>query len=171
MFHPGDALTVPEDRVPVLLLPLVGPWLKTSEMIDYAREVAPQRAYAIHDAILNANGIGLMERMLGVAAAPTGRAVRPAGPGHHGRSLGPWLEPGSPVTSRTPGCLAGAGSRQRLVIGRRRSRPKFFGVIFGPGGYCRRLYSARSTSRITRSTSAGSWPAATSSAAPMSCST
>src|SRR5215475_2143556 len=30
VFHPGDALTVPEDRVPVLLLPLVGPWLKTS---------------------------------------------------------------------------------------------------------------------------------------------
>jgi L-ascorbate metabolism protein UlaG (beta-lactamase superfamily) len=72
VFHPGDALTVPEDRVPVLLLPLAGPWLKTSEMIDYAREVAPQRAYAIHDAILNDNGLGLMERMLGVAAGPTG---------------------------------------------------------------------------------------------------
>ena len=57
-------------------------------------------------------------------------------------------------------------SRQRFVIGRRRSRPKFFWLIFGPGGYCRRLYSAVSTSRITRSTSAGSWPAAISSARP-----
>ncbi len=47
----------------------------------------------------------------------------------------------------------GNGSRQRFVIGSRRSRPKFFAEIFGPGGYCRRLYSARSTSRITRSTS------------------
>ena len=72
VFHPGDALTVPEDRVPTLLLPLVGPWLKTSEMIDYARAVAPQRAYAIHDAILNENGIELMGRMLRVAAGPTG---------------------------------------------------------------------------------------------------
>jgi hypothetical protein len=65
----------------------------------------------------------------------------------------------------------GSASRQRLVMGSRRSRPKFFWVIFGPGGYCRRLYSAASTIRTTRSTSAGSWPAATSSAVPMSFST
>jgi H+/Cl- antiporter ClcA len=48
------------------------------------------------------------------------------------------------------------GSRQRLVIGSRRSRPKFLTLILGPGGYWRRLYSARSTSRMTRSTSPGS---------------
>jgi len=81
VFHPGDALTVPEDRVPVLLLPLVGPWLKTSEMIDYARAVAPQRAYAIHEAILNADGLGLMDRMLGLAAAPTGAPFSRLDPG------------------------------------------------------------------------------------------
>jgi hypothetical protein len=34
--------------------------------------VAPRRAYAIHDGLLNANGIGLTERMLLVAAQPTG---------------------------------------------------------------------------------------------------
>src|SRR5712691_10666081 len=65
----------------------------------------------------------------------------------------------------------GRGSRQRLVMGRRRSRPKFFWLIFGPGGYCRRLYSAASTSRTTRSTRSGSCPAAISSAVPMSFST
>lgn len=81
VFHPGDALTVPEDRVPVLLLPLVGPWLKTSEMIDYARAVAPQRAYAIHEAILNSAGLGLMDRMLGLAAAPTGAPFSRLDPG------------------------------------------------------------------------------------------
>ncbi len=72
VFHPGDSLTVPEDPVPTLLLPVVAPWLKTSEMIDYVRGVAPRRAYAIHDGLLNANGIGLTERMLLVAAQPTG---------------------------------------------------------------------------------------------------
>ena len=72
VFHPGDALTVPEDRMDVLLLPANAPWLKVSEMIDYVREVAPQRAYAIHDGLLNANGLGLMENLLKVAAAPTG---------------------------------------------------------------------------------------------------
>jgi L-ascorbate metabolism protein UlaG (beta-lactamase superfamily) len=52
VFHPGDSFTVPEDPVQVLLLPASGPWLKTAEMIDYAREVAPARGgYAIHDAL------------------------------------------------------------------------------------------------------------------------
>lgn len=72
VFHPGDALTVPQDRMDVLLLPANAPWLKVSEMIDYVREVAPQRAYAIHDGLLNANGLGLMQSLLKVAAAPTG---------------------------------------------------------------------------------------------------
>src|SRR5229473_8139406 len=69
------------------------------------------------------------------------------------------------------GGYEGSASRQRLVIGRRRSRPKFFWLIFGPGGYCRRLYSAASTIRTTRSTSSGSCPAALSSAVSMSFST
>src|SRR3984885_11884218 len=81
VFHPGDSLTVPEDRVPTLLLPLAAPWLKAGEMIDYAREVAPQRAYAIHDAILNANGIGLMQQMMQVAAQPTGASFARLEPG------------------------------------------------------------------------------------------
>jgi L-ascorbate metabolism protein UlaG (beta-lactamase superfamily) len=72
VFHPGDSFTVPEDQVPTLLLPGNAPWLKVSEMIDYARVVAPQRAYAIHDGLLNATGLGLMERMLEVAAGPLG---------------------------------------------------------------------------------------------------
>jgi L-ascorbate metabolism protein UlaG (beta-lactamase superfamily) len=81
VFHPGDSLTVHEDRVPTLLLPLAAPWLKAGEMIDYAREVAPQRAYAIHDAILNANGLGLMERMMQLAAQPSGAAFARLEPG------------------------------------------------------------------------------------------
>ena len=81
VFHPGDSLTVPEDRVPVLLLPVSAPWLKTSEMIDYAREVAPQRAYAIHDGLLNANGLGVTERMLAFAAEPSGASYTRLEPG------------------------------------------------------------------------------------------
>jgi L-ascorbate metabolism protein UlaG (beta-lactamase superfamily) len=81
VFHPGDSLTVPEDRVPTLLLPIVAPWLKTAEMIDYAREVGPRRAYAIHDAVLNENGIGLWQRMMQVAAQPSGAAFSRLEPG------------------------------------------------------------------------------------------
>ena len=35
-------------------------------MIDYFRKVAPARGYAIHDAILNGNGLGLMTKLMGV---------------------------------------------------------------------------------------------------------
>jgi len=81
VFHPGDALTVPEDRVSTLLLPYNAPWLKVSEMIDYAREVAPRRAYAIHDGLLNDKGLGLMQNLLNVAAAPSGAEYARLEPG------------------------------------------------------------------------------------------
>ncbi|GLP66997.1 MULTISPECIES: MBL fold metallo-hydrolase [unclassified Streptomyces] len=52
VFHPGDALTVPDHAVETLMLPVMAPWSKISEVIDYVREVGPQRAYDIHDALL-----------------------------------------------------------------------------------------------------------------------
>ncbi len=52
VFHPGDALTVPGHPVETLLLPLHAPWSKISEIIDYVREVKPQRAIDVHDALL-----------------------------------------------------------------------------------------------------------------------
>ncbi|MFF9352029.1 MBL fold metallo-hydrolase [Streptomyces sp. NPDC014734] len=52
VFHPGDALTVPDQPVDTLLLPVMAPWNKISEVIDYVREVAPRRAIDIHDALL-----------------------------------------------------------------------------------------------------------------------
>lgn len=52
VFHPGDALTVPEQPVDTLLLPVMAPWSKISEVVDYLREVKPRRAIDIHDALL-----------------------------------------------------------------------------------------------------------------------
>ncbi|WP_329192948.1 MBL fold metallo-hydrolase [Streptomyces sp. NBC_01435] len=52
VFHPGDALTVPDRRVDTLMLPVMAPWNKISEVIDYVREVRPRRAIDIHDALL-----------------------------------------------------------------------------------------------------------------------
>ena len=72
---------IPEDPVSTLLLPISAPWLKAGEMIDYFRAVAPARGYAIHDAILNDNGLGLMTRMMSVAGAPVGVPVTRLEPG------------------------------------------------------------------------------------------
>lgn len=52
LFHPGDAFTVPDRPVDTLMLPVMAPWNKISEVIDYVREVRPRRAIDIHDALL-----------------------------------------------------------------------------------------------------------------------
>ncbi|MEV7084767.1 MBL fold metallo-hydrolase [Streptomyces sp. NPDC093085] len=52
VFHPGDALTVPDHPVDTLLLPVQAPWSKISEVIEYVREVKPVRAFDVHDALL-----------------------------------------------------------------------------------------------------------------------
>ena len=81
LFHPGDSLTVPEEPVRTLLLPISAPWLQAGDMIDYFREVAPARGYGIHDGILNQNGLGLVTMLMSVAAAPSGVPVARLEPG------------------------------------------------------------------------------------------
>jgi L-ascorbate metabolism protein UlaG (beta-lactamase superfamily) len=65
VFHPGDALTVPDEPVTTLLLPVHAPWSKTAEIIDYVREVHADQAYAVHDGLLNDTGLGAVARLLG----------------------------------------------------------------------------------------------------------
>ncbi|MGW4852139.1 MBL fold metallo-hydrolase [Streptomyces sp. NPDC004288] len=65
VFHPGDALTVPDHPVDTLLLPVMAPWNKISEVIDYVREVRPRRAYDIHDALLTDLARPLYDRQIG----------------------------------------------------------------------------------------------------------
>ncbi|MEO3808501.1 MBL fold metallo-hydrolase [Sphaerisporangium sp. B11E5] len=64
LFHPGDAFTVPGVPVGTLLTPTTGPWLKASDFVDYLREVAPQRAYSIHDGLYNDIGLSLVDGLL-----------------------------------------------------------------------------------------------------------
>ncbi|GAA2124460.1 MBL fold metallo-hydrolase [Streptomyces synnematoformans] len=65
VFHPGDALTVPDGGVDTLLLPVMAPWNKLSEVIDYVREVAPRRAVDVHDGLLSDLAPLVYDRMLG----------------------------------------------------------------------------------------------------------
>jgi len=84
VFHPGDSFTIPDGPVQTLLLPVTAPWLKVSEVVDYARAVGPAMNYAIHDAVANANGLALIERLAGLLLGENG--------GGYAR-----LEPGSSV--------------------------------------------------------------------------
>jgi hypothetical protein len=45
------------------------PWLKFAETAEFIKATAPQRGYAIHDAILNEFGLGLVGNLLKVVSA------------------------------------------------------------------------------------------------------
>jgi L-ascorbate metabolism protein UlaG (beta-lactamase superfamily) len=61
VYHPGDALTGPEEEVDLLCVPVSAPWLKASEAIDFAREVKAPRNLAIHDRIYSEAGLGIVD--------------------------------------------------------------------------------------------------------------
>jgi L-ascorbate metabolism protein UlaG (beta-lactamase superfamily) len=73
LFHPGDSFTVPGEQVESLLLPISAPWLKASEVFDYARAVGPSMSYAIHDEVLNANGVALIGQLAGALLGGQGQ--------------------------------------------------------------------------------------------------
>ncbi|EEP73279.1 beta-lactamase [Micromonospora sp. ATCC 39149] len=63
VYHPGDALVAPEDApVDTLFAPIHAPWSKFSEVLDFIRAVAPRRAFALHDGLLNDNGLAVLNR-------------------------------------------------------------------------------------------------------------
>jgi L-ascorbate metabolism protein UlaG (beta-lactamase superfamily) len=65
VYHPGDSFDVPADsRVDTLFVPVSAPWLKMSEAIDFTRQVAPRRAYALHDALYTDIAFGLVTNLM-----------------------------------------------------------------------------------------------------------
>jgi len=81
VFHPGDALTVPDEPVDTLLLPVHAPWAKLGELIDWVREVHPRQMYALHDALLNDAGLGLVAGLLGERGPGVGAPYARLAPG------------------------------------------------------------------------------------------
>jgi L-ascorbate metabolism protein UlaG (beta-lactamase superfamily) len=79
VFHPGDAFTLPPTAVRTLLVPASAPWMKVPEMIDYVRAISPQRAYSIHEGLLNEYGLRLIDGVLADLAGP--RDMRRLTPG------------------------------------------------------------------------------------------
>lgn len=76
VFHPGDALTMPDQVPDVLLLPVSAPWLKVAECIDYARTVGAPSNVAIHDAVYSEAGLGIVGGHLERFLAPKGAQYR-----------------------------------------------------------------------------------------------
>lgn len=81
VFHPGDALTVPSEPVPTLCLPGNAPWMKIPELYAYAREVRPERAFVVHDGLLNDIGLAVMQNHVAKAGEEVGADFRRLEPG------------------------------------------------------------------------------------------
>ena len=64
VFHPGDALTGPDEYVDVLLAPVCAPWMRVSEGVDFARAVGAPRNLAIHDRIFSDAGLGIVDTQM-----------------------------------------------------------------------------------------------------------
>lgn len=63
VYHPGDSFDVPTDaRVDTLFVPVAGPWLRLADAVEFVRAVAPRRAYALHDGLLNDVGLSVVNR-------------------------------------------------------------------------------------------------------------
>ena len=72
LYHPGDSFMVPQVPVETLLIPIHAPWSKIGEVIDFAAAVRAPRAFQIHDALLNASGGALVDRLVGTVGATYG---------------------------------------------------------------------------------------------------
>lgn len=70
LFFPGDAFANPHKPVEILALPVVAPWLKISESIDYALELKPKFCFGIHDGISKLSGFA--DRFLPQILGPQG---------------------------------------------------------------------------------------------------
>jgi L-ascorbate metabolism protein UlaG (beta-lactamase superfamily) len=65
LYHPGDALSVPDQAIETLFVPAQGSWLKLVEAIDFVRAVKPRRTYPIHDAGLSVYGLASVNAWFG----------------------------------------------------------------------------------------------------------
>jgi L-ascorbate metabolism protein UlaG (beta-lactamase superfamily) len=52
LWYPGDNFTPIDWKVEILALPVVAPWMKSSEAIEYAIAVKPKKCFPVHDAFL-----------------------------------------------------------------------------------------------------------------------
>ncbi len=65
LFHPGDALTPPDEPVDVLCVVVSAPWMKAADAVDFARLVGAPRNLAIHDRIYSEAGLAIVDGHLG----------------------------------------------------------------------------------------------------------
>jgi hypothetical protein len=80
-YYPGDSFTKPGSDVKILAVPTCAPWLKTSEAIDFMREVNPRLFFRTHDGMLNEDGLSTIDKWYRLTSEKFGPEYRPLNPG------------------------------------------------------------------------------------------
>lgn len=79
VYHPGDALHVPEVDIRTLCVPLQASWLRTADAIDFVRAVGPRVAIGIHDGQVNDRGLSSLNGWLAEECGTDYRWLPPRG--------------------------------------------------------------------------------------------
>lgn len=56
LYYPGDSFTLPNIPVEILAFPAAAPWMKVSEVVEFIKQVAPQKAFPTHNGTLSEFG-------------------------------------------------------------------------------------------------------------------
>lgn len=51
-FYPGDSFYNPKKDIEILALPVIAPWMKIEEAIEYAKAIKPKIVFPVHDGML-----------------------------------------------------------------------------------------------------------------------
>lgn len=76
LYYPGDSLVLPNVPVKTLVLPVVAPWLKLSEALDFLVAIRPQEVIPTHNALLSDEGHATIGGWVARTAASIGTIVR-----------------------------------------------------------------------------------------------
>ena len=64
MYYPGDSFALPDRAITTLALPVVAPWLKISESIDFLLQLQPTFVFPVHDHIASDEGKKLVDGII-----------------------------------------------------------------------------------------------------------
>ena len=64
LYHPGDSFVVPDTAVETLFVPLNAPWATIAESLEFVRKIKPERAFALHDGLINERGAAVYGKHL-----------------------------------------------------------------------------------------------------------
>ncbi|GIE27770.1 MBL fold metallo-hydrolase [Actinoplanes italicus] len=64
LYHPGDSFVAPDVEVQTLFVPLNAPWATIAESLEFVRGVRPERAFALHDGLVNERGAAVYGKHL-----------------------------------------------------------------------------------------------------------